>query len=313
MSFAIETHGLSKQFGSRAVVSDVELSVPAGSVYGFLGPNGAGKTTTIRLLLGLISADRGGMELLGSPMPGSATKVLKRVGTMVEGPGFIPYLSGEDNLRRLLSSAGVKSREQVVIADRALERVGLASAKDKKASKYSMGMKQRLSLAWALALPRELYILDEPTNGLDPTGMKEVRELVSSLAHEGSTVFISSHLLLEVEQVCTHVALMSQGKLVRNGELTAMRAEGRRTLEITVADARQALAVIVDSYPGREAHIDDDRRVLVDLSPDEADITPGVNRLLVGAGLDVFGLRLAGESLEEIFVEAVGDDLDVRQ
>ncbi|MGC8481883.1 MAG: ABC transporter ATP-binding protein, partial [Acidimicrobiales bacterium] len=154
MSVAVSFDGLTKSFGKKVAVEGASLQVPAGSVYGFLGPNGAGKTTTIRMLVGLIFPDKGSIELLGTSMPAHAATTLRKVGAMIEGPGFIPYLSGEDNLRRLLSAAGVRSSEQRQLADRALDAVGLTVAKEVRAKSYSMGMKQRLSLAWAIALPR---------------------------------------------------------------------------------------------------------------------------------------------------------------
>ena len=200
--------------------------MPRGAIYGFLGPNGSGKTTTIRMLLGLVGATSGGHELLGEPMPRAAGDVLPRVGALVEGPAFHPYLNGRDNLLRL--DAGDRTVPGRAVAARgstsALERVGLAAAAGKRYRKYSLGMRQRLGLAAALLRPRDLLVLDEPTNGLDPQGTREVRHLLREASAEGATVFVSSHLLSEIEQICTDVGVMSHGKLVFQGSLPELRA-----------------------------------------------------------------------------------------
>jgi ABC-type multidrug transport system ATPase subunit len=217
---AISTRGLTKRFGSQAAVDSLDLDVPVGTVFGFLGPNGSGKTTTIRMLLGLIGATEGSVEVLGLPMPESAALTLPRVGALVEGPAFHPYLSGRDNLLRLdaadrtVAASGAQSR----VAE-ALDRVGLAAAARKRYRAYSTGMRQRLGLAAALLKPRELLILDEPTNGLDPQGTREVRSIIRDVGAGGTTVFLSSHLLPEVEQVCSHVGVMSHGRLAFSGSL----------------------------------------------------------------------------------------------
>ncbi|MDQ1631090.1 MAG: type transport system ATP-binding protein, partial [Frankiaceae bacterium] len=199
---AIRTSGLTRRFGTQTAVDGVGLTVPRGAVYGFLGPNGSGKTTTIRMLLGLMSPHAGTIEILGGSMPEAAPDVLPRVGTLVEGPAFHPYLTGRDNLRRLdafdASTSRSTSRARIAAA---LERVGLGAAAAKKFRRYSLGMKQRLGLAATLLRPRDLLILDEPTNGLDPQGTREVRTLIRELAADGTTVLVSSHLLGEIEQV----------------------------------------------------------------------------------------------------------------
>ena len=217
---AISTEGLTRRFGTHVAVNDVSLTVPQGAVYGFLGPNGSGKTTTIRLLLGLMNAHSGDISLLGGAMPVDAARVLPRVGTLVEGPAFHPYLSGRDNLARLDAyDASTDPRTSSARISAALERVGLSAAARKNFRRYSLGMKQRLGLAAALLRPRDLLILDEPTNGLDPQGTREVRGLIRELAADGATVLVSSHLLAEIEQVATHVGIMSAGRLLRQGTL----------------------------------------------------------------------------------------------
>ena len=204
---AIVTTGLTKRFRSgQLAVDGLDMVVPRGSVYGFLGPNGSGKTTTIRMLLGLVYPTQGSHELLGVPMPAGTVQVLPRVGSLVEGPAFYPQLSGWDNLARV--DAADRTADPGTAKARisaALERVGLLAAKKKHYRAYSLGMKQRLAIAASLLQPRELIILDEPTNGLDPQGTREVRGLIREIATDGITVLVSSHLLAEVEQICTQV------------------------------------------------------------------------------------------------------------
>jgi ABC-2 type transport system ATP-binding protein len=241
---AIETRGLSKRFGHQLAVDGVDLAVPTGSVFGFLGPNGSGKTTTIRMMLGLAGATEGSVLVLGMEMPDRFHEVLPRVGALVEGPAFYPFLSGAANLRRLDAAdpyAAASTRGARVAS--ALERVGLTHAAGKKVRAYSLGMKQRLGIANALLSPRDLLVLDEPTNGLDPQGTREVRSLVRSLAADGATVFVSSHLLAEVEQICTHAAVMSAGRLVAQGTLAELRDAGSARIRLVTPDAGLAEGV----------------------------------------------------------------------
>jgi ABC-2 type transport system ATP-binding protein len=223
----VTSTGLTKRFrGGQIAVNSIDLAVPAGSVYGFLGPNGSGKTTTIRMLLGLVRPTSGSHTLLGGRIPQDSQRVLPLVGALVEGPAFHPYLSGRDNLRRL--DAADRTADPATCTQRiaaALDRVGLTAAAAKRFRNYSLGMRQRLGIAAALLQPRELLILDEPTNGLDPQGTREVRSLVSDLAATGVTVMLSTHLLSEVEQICTHVGVMHIGKLVAQSGLDELRAQ----------------------------------------------------------------------------------------
>jgi len=304
---AIETHGLTKRFGRQTAVSSVDLAVPTGSVFGFLGPNGSGKTTTIRMLLGLATATSGVVTVLGETMPRSLETVLPRVGALVEGPGFYPYLSGADNLHRLDSAdRHVSSRTRGARVASALERVGLSHAAGKKVKAYSLGMKQRLGLAGAMLSPRDLLVLDEPTNGLDPQGTREVRALVSSFAAEGTTVFVSSHLLAEIEQMCTHAAIMSTGRLVASGTLDELRNVGEPSIHVTTPDTALALTTLsaLGLVPNVEAQT---VATTVATGIDVDTLVPA----LVAAGVRVRGFTLVQPSLEDRFVSLTGEGFDV--
>ncbi|MEU5833195.1 ABC transporter ATP-binding protein [Streptomyces diacarni] len=305
----ISTQGLTKRYrGGQLAVEGLDLSVPRGSVFGFLGPNGSGKTTTIRMLLGLIEPTDGAAHVLGAPMPGSARRVLPRVGALIEGPALYGFLTGRENLLRYdAADPTADPRTRAARADRALERVGLAAAAAKKARAYSLGMKQRLGLAAALLQPRELLVLDEPTNGLDPQGMREIRSLVRELADDGITVFLSSHLLDEIEQVCTHTAVMHRGRLVTQGTVAQMSAGARGRLAVTTPDPGEAARVLKEA--GVADLVTDGEEVSGEPPParDLADL----NAALVRAGVRVrsFGLRRA--SLEDVFVSLTGEGFDV--
>jgi ABC-2 type transport system ATP-binding protein len=306
----IETYGLSKRYrGGQLAVDGLELSVPQGAVFGFLGPNGSGKTTTIRMLMGLIGPTAGRVELFGEPIPQAGNRVLPRVGALIEGPAHYPYLTGAENLARYDAadrSADPRTRK-ARIAD-ALERVGLSNAAQKKAKAYSLGMKQRLGLAAALLQPRDLLVLDEPTNGLDPQGMREIRSLIKSLAADGTTVFLSSHLLDEIEQVCTHAAVMSKGRLVVQGTVAELGAGLRARLAVTTPDAAAAETVL-KAAGGAEVHVEGDR-VTCDADGLEPD---AVCAALVGAGIRVFAFGVERPSLEDAFVALTGEGFDVAQ
>jgi ABC-2 type transport system ATP-binding protein len=304
---AIQTEGLTKRLGDAAVVDKLDLAVPRGSVYGFLGPNGSGKTTTIRMLLGLIWPTTGSYRVLGEAMPGNNAKVLPQVGALIEGPAFYPWLTGRQNLKRI-DAAGTdgqrKTRRERI--DAALSRVGLAAAANKRFRAYSLGMKQRLGLAAALLRPRSLLILDEPTNGMDPQGTREIRNLVRELAGEGSTVFLSSHLLSEVEQVCSHVGIISVGKMVAQGSVEELRGRGEAMLRVETDDAPGA-AKVLDRL-GLEAITVTGEVVSAQLDgqrPEEC------NRKLVLAGVGVRSLTTDRRSLEDAFVALTGEGFDV--
>jgi len=308
---AIETRGLTKQFGSYAAVKSIDLSVPHGSVFGFLGPNGSGKTTTIRMLLGLASPTSGEARVLGASMPRENATVLPRVGALVEGPGFYPYLSGADNLRRLDSADRyAPSRTRSARVADALERVGLSATAAKKVKAYSLGMKQRLGIANALLTPRELLILDEPTNGLDPQGTREVRTLVRSLALQGTTIFVSSHLLAEIEQICTHAAVMSAGNLVAQGTLDELRQVGRPRVRVSTADVPLATAVL-EKFGMTVVPPTGDGDDLVAVLGDASVEPDAIVVALVRARVRVRGFAVETPSLEDRFVSLTGEGFNV--
>ena len=308
-ALAVETAGLTKRFrGGQVAVADLDLAVPAGAVYGFLGPNGSGKTTTIRMLLGLVTPTAGTVRLLGHAVPRERSAVLPRVGALVEGPAFHPYLSGQENLRRAdAADRTVDPRTSGARIAAALDRVGLSAAADKRYRVYSLGMRQRLGLAMALLRPRDLLVLDEPTNGLDPQGTREVRSLVREVAAEGTTVVVSTHLLAEVEQLCSHVGVMSAGRMVAQGTLEEVTAATTTRLDVECRDACAAAAVL------RGAGL-----VSVATTPEGASADLGAadpERLLaalVAAGVGVRQFTLHRSTLEELFVALTGEGFDVR-
>ncbi|MEO6881653.1 MAG: ATP-binding cassette domain-containing protein, partial [Mycobacteriaceae bacterium] len=277
-----------------------------GAVDGFLGPNGSGKTTTIRMLLGLVSPTSGAVQLLGTDR---LADVLPRVGALVEGPAFHPYLSGRSNLRRLDAvDATADPRTAKARSAAALDRVGLSAAADKRFRQYSLGMKQRLGIAAALLQPRSLLVLDEPTNGLDPQGTREVRTLIRALATDGTTVVLSSHLLSEISQLCTHVGIMSAGRLLRQGGLRELTAAGTATLTTTTTVlAAPAAANELLRLGLLDVQIDHDTVTaeLGDHPPED------VTAALVAAGVPVRGLAVRRPTLEDLFVELTGEGFDV--
>jgi ABC-2 type transport system ATP-binding protein len=304
---ALASTGLTKQFrGGQLAVNEIDLVVPAGSVYGFLGPNGSGKTTTIRMLLGLIRPTAGSHQVLGLPMPHRQAEALPLVGSLVEGPAFYPHLSGRANLARLdaadRTANPATTRARI---DQALDRVGLLAAADKRYKAYSLGMKQRLGIATSLLQPRQLVILDEPTNGLDPQGTREVRSLIRRIAADGTTVFVSSHLLAEVEQICTHLGVMRAGRLVFQGPLAQLRGQAARLL---VRTSQPDCAAAVLTGLGLSGVAQDGGEVTAELG----DLLPEViNERLVQAGVPVAGLETPRRSLEDEFVELTGEGFDV--
>ncbi|MGH3587810.1 MAG: ABC transporter ATP-binding protein [Pseudonocardia sp.] len=305
---AAQAIGLRKVFGCTVAVDGIDLEVPAGCVLGMLGPNGSGKTTLIRMLLGLTRPTAGSAELLGHRVSDAAAHALPHVGALVEGPGFHPFLSGRENLRRCAAMEPMLSRRELPAAvDAALQRVGLSEAADRRYRGYSLGMKQRLGLASALLLPRRLVVLDEPTNGLDPAGTRDVRRIISELHTAGATVIVSSHLLAEVEATCTHVAVLQAGTLMAAGELRTLLAGGTAGLTITTPDVELALRTLraegLSAYRAERMSTDEQAVVVDDGGPP----SPDVIALLVRSGVAVYEARRCGTNLEELFAQLTED------
>ena len=287
----VETSGLGKRYGSITAVRDLNISVRRGEVYGFLGPNGAGKTTTLRMLLGLIEPSSGAAEVLGQE-PGSP-QGLQGVGALVESPAYYPYLSGRDNLRVMARYCGVPD-ERVAEVLGQVELTGRAKYKFKK---YSLGMKQRLGVAAALLKDPELLILDEPTNGLDPRGMADMRAIIRRVGHGERTVLLSSHLLGEVEQVCDRVGVIHRGELVIEGTVDELRGGGGILVKAEPLEEAQRVAAGLAGVEGVEV---EDGMLVLDTDPEKA---AEINASLVSAGVRVSELRPLARSLEDAFLE----------
>ena len=300
MTAAIQTRGLTKRFGPVLAVDGVDLDVRPGDRYGFLGPNGSGKTTTVRMLLGLVHATSGEVEVLGEPIPQRAKRALPHVGALVEGPAFYPHLPGRTNLR-LLDAAGpggsLRSRRRRV--EGVLEQVGLAAVDRRPVKAYSLGMRQRLGLAAALLRGPRLLVLDEPTNGLDPQGIREMRDLLLALNREGTTVFLSSHLLSEVEQLCTRIGVVDRGRLVVQDDIDALRGPTGR-VEVDTPDIALAASLLGDRVVARAG------ARLVVRGGEPADLA----RELVGGGVRLDGLARERRTLEAAVLGVTGAGSD---
>jgi ABC-2 type transport system ATP-binding protein len=300
--YVVETAGLTKRFGTRTVVQDVELQVPRGSAFGYLGPNGAGKTTLIRMLLGLTPATAGSMRLLGLPVPERRAEALMHVGAIVEEPRFHGYLTGRENLAIVAAARGHAAAARI---DGVIERVGLARRANDRVRTYSLGMRQRLGIARILLADPELLILDEPMNGLDPAGIEETRILIRSLVTEGRTVVLSSHLLDEVEKTVDALAIVDQGRIVVQGSIGELTRSGPPTLVIASADNRRAGALLAPLRAvAGVAAADGVLRVSLEGHLSGAnDAIADINRRLVEAGIPVYRLEPEHASLEQRFLE----------
>ena len=300
-SLALATRGLRKSYGHRLALDGLDLSVPAGVVYGFLGPNGAGKTTTMRLLTGLLHPDAGSIELLGAPFRRGDRRRLFEVGALVENPSFYPYLSGRRNLEVLAAAGATVPKRRV---DELLELVGLRERARDKVSGYSLGMKQRLGIAGALLSDPRLLLLDEPANGLDPAGIVAMREMLRRLAASGKTIFVSSHLLAEVRVLADVVGIIAMGKLVREGTLESLLSDQGvvrvRVPRADVAAARTVLERVAKTDPASDG--DGDPWLSVHVEPGRAG---AVNRALAEAGIFATGLE-SGTDLELLFLQLTG-------
>jgi ABC-2 type transport system ATP-binding protein len=300
----IEIEGLRKEYrrlrgGATVAIDRLDLSVPEGGVFGFLGPNGAGKTTTIRCLLGLVRPNAGRCRLLGTDTQRDLHRVVRRVGSIVETPAMYPRFSGRRNLRLLGRLHGIGPKAVAV----ALDRVGLGGRADDLVRTYSLGMRQRLGIAAALLKDPDVLILDEPANGLDPAGIKEVRDLLRALGHEGRTVFVSSHQLSEVQQLCDQVAILSRGRCVAGGPVQEVLSHGRhRALLVRLPDLEAGQAALRDA--GLQASVDGDH-LRVDAGAQEAG---AVTRILAQRGLYLTELRPEEISLETVFLELTSEE-----
>jgi ABC-2 type transport system ATP-binding protein len=300
-SYVVETSGLTKRFGDRVAVDDVELRIPRGSAFGYLGPNGAGKTTLIRMLLGLTDASAGTMRLLGRPVPAARAEALARVGAIVEEPRFHRHLTGRENLHVIAAAREPEAHSRI---DGALARVGLAARADERVKRYSLGMRQRLGVARSLLADPELLILDEPTNGLDPAGIHEFRAMIRGFVAEGRTVLLSSHLLDEVEKICDEVAIVDRGRVVVQGSIAELAREGRQTILVATSDDTLAVPILA-GHRAVESVIAEDSGIRVKLScaSDAEPATDDLSRLIVLEGLAIRRFEPARVSLEQRFLE----------
>src|SRR5215204_3258161 len=296
----IRTQGLTKRYGAITAVDGIDLDVREGDVYGFLGANGSGKTTTVRMVLGLVLPTSGEIELLGEQMPRAGRRVLHRVGALIEGPAHYGHLSGRENLALLdASGRGGSWRTRSRRVAEALDQVGLGGVGRRPVKAYSLGMRQRLGLAGALLRRPELLVLDEPTNGLDPQGITEVRELLLDLHRSGTTIFLSSHLLAEVEQLCSRVGVLDRGRMVLQDDLATLTAPTGST--VVHSPTPERVRAVLD---GRVTAIEGDRIVVRGDDPAE------VNARLVGAGIAVTALALDRPTLEQVVLAAAGTSTD---
>lgn len=296
--YAIQTIQLTRRFQKRVVVDHVSLEVPYGEVFGFLGPNGAGKTTTIAMLLGLLKPDSGQAIVLGYDVQQYPAEALRGVGAMVDAPAFYPYLSGRDNLRVLAVAEGIPSTR----IDEVLAQVDLTEQTRDQYKNYSQGMKQRLAIAAALLSSPPLIILDEPTNGLDPAGMVEIRDLIRTLARRGHTIFLSSHLLHEVEHLCHRVAILKQGKIRFQGRVEDLIQRGRR-LQIRVLDDPTPAVALLTQVEGVRSVEQHEQLLLVEADPA---LAATLNAMLASHHIPVAEVRVHETSLEQVFLEITG-------
>ncbi len=292
----LRTNNLSKRYGKRLAVNDLNLEVRRGEIFGFLGPNGAGKTTTIRMLFGLITPTTGRIEILGNDMATHRAQILPRVGALIENPVLYLYMSGRNNLRAFASVLGGVPERRI---DTVLEMVGLLGRDKDRVGTYSLGMKQRLGVAIALLQDPELLILDEPANGLDPAGIAEMRDLLHRLSSENKTVLISSHMLSEVQQICTRVAIINHGKLITETSVDELLS-GHGDYTVKVERATEALALVLQQLWGKDAKLDSGGS-LVTLAPNNRG--RDLNLFLVNAGFIPDSLAQTTQDFEHIFLQ----------
>ena len=291
----LRTRNLSKLYGKRTAVSNLNLEVYQGDIFGFLGPNGAGKTTTIRMALGLISPTTGSVEILGQNVIAQKPHILPRVGALIETPALYLYMSGRDNLRAVGSALGGVSEKRI---DTVLEQVGLRLRQKDRVRTYSLGMKQRLGVAIALLQDPDLLILDEPANGLDPAGIVEMRALLQHLVTEGKTIFLSSHLLTEVQLLCTRVAIVNLGKLVTESTVEEL-VSGHHEFAVKVEQPHEVLALLQQQTWGHEAHLDTNN-IIITSAPNGRG--RDLNLYLVQHGFVPDSIGQTTQDLEQVFL-----------
>lgn len=296
----VHIRNLSKTYGKRLAVDNLNLEVKRGEIFGFLGPNGAGKTTTIRMMLGLIAPSGGSVEMLGADIFEHRARILPRVGALVETPALYLYLSGRNNLRVVGDALGGVPKARI---DEVLELVGLQHRQKDRVRTYSLGMKQRLGVAIALLQDPDVLVLDEPANGLDPAGIVEMRDLMHQLAAEGKTVFISSHLLTEVQQICTRVAIINLGKLVTESTIEEL-TNGSGEFAVRLERATEALALVQAQSWGRSARLDN-QGALITAAPGNRGRE--LNLFLVQAGFAPDTITQATQDLEQVFLQLTGN------
>jgi lantibiotic transport system ATP-binding protein len=299
--YAIETSGLTHHFSpADRVLNDISLRVPIGSIYGFLGPNGAGKTTTLRLVLGLLRQQHGTIEIFGLPLRRHRIEILRKVGSSIESPSIYAHLTARENM----AIWQIVFQCSATRIDEVLQLVGLAHTGAKRAGQFSLGMKQRLSIAVALLHDPSLLILDEPTNGLDPHGILEMRDLLIALNRDhGTTILVSSHLLSEIERLVTHAGIINRGTMLFQGAFAELSDKRKPSTIIGTSDNARALAIVTEA--GFEARIETEKLTVPALPPPDI---ARINRLLVEAGVDVHQIASGGNDLEKIFLEMIGDN-----
>lgn len=294
-NLVVRTKHLTKCFGKLVAVDDLNLEVYRGEIFGFLGPNGAGKSTTMGMMLGLITPTSGTVELFGLNIQGHLAEILRRVGAVTENPGFYPYLSGRDNLNYIARITGGTDNHRI---QEVLELVELSDRDKDKFGNYSLGMKQRLAIACALLHNPEFIILDEPTNGLDPAGMKEIRELIIRLGQEGKTVFLNSHLLHEVEQICERVVIIKQGKMIAQRLVKELMKQGD-TLQIKVTEPEKAMTVLRELDWITSVAREEDT-LLIDV---KAEKSAEISAVLAKESIFVTEMKAKEDTLESFFLE----------
>ncbi len=306
MGMIITTKSLTKQYGKKGVIKNLNLDVPEGSVYGFLGPNGAGKSTTMKMLLGLVKPSAGSIRMIGRELTSAnRLEILRHTGSLIESPSYYGHLSGRENLQIICRLKGTDEKE----IDRVLEIVRMKNQQDKKAKNYSLGMKQRLGLAAALLGNPKLLLLDEPTNGLDPAGIQEMRELICSLPRQyGITILVSSHLLSEMDQMATHVGIINHGELIFQAPLSSLHAHSRGKMKLTTTNNPEAFALLKKA--GMEISLDAASGTLILDTTEDARILR-CGRLLFENQIGLLRLEELQLSLEDIFLKLTGKQVSL--